>query len=278
MSTFNVAAVALVSSFAFSYFNDKTNGKKDQLLRDELKDRVSSQLQEQNQRVRELEIAQDQLKAKLIEQEQIEALIQKKIDENENERLIGEGKNKTLQLKLRGQSRQGQFGQRNPGFGTSGYSQEQESDVEKLQKELIQTREDMVQQLREMKEQNQELLAQLKSAFENKASEEKKEDSKASPENPYGNKLLNSSVQSEEAKEPEKLDYIEEELEEAEKEAIKDSLEKLIEKCKEEKVESNLPKIKIPMNQMLKNPKQKKASKRIYAKQGIFGQVFQKAS
>lgn len=138
----------------------------------------------------------------------------------------------------------------------------------------------MVQQLKEMKDQNEVLLTSLKNVMESKTSgEEKKDEGKPSGENKYGNQLLGQSEQSEEKKveEPDKVSHIEEELEEGEKEAIKSSLQTLVEKLKEEKMEGFFPKIRTPMQGIQKNPQPKKTSRRIYSKMGIVSGVFQKA-
>ena len=57
----NVASLAVVTSVGVTYLLDKFKDKKDETLRNELKDRLYSTLSENTNRLRQLEIRQDEL-------------------------------------------------------------------------------------------------------------------------------------------------------------------------------------------------------------------------
>lgn len=55
MGALNVASLAVVTSLGVTYFLDKFKDKKDEVIRNELKDRLYSTLQESNARLRSIE-------------------------------------------------------------------------------------------------------------------------------------------------------------------------------------------------------------------------------
>ena len=57
----NVASLAVVTSVGVTYLLDKFKDKKDDVLRNELKDRLYSSLQDNVTRLRSLEVKQDEL-------------------------------------------------------------------------------------------------------------------------------------------------------------------------------------------------------------------------
>ena len=59
MNAINVASLAVVTSVGVTYMLDKLKEKKDETLRQELKERLYTTLQDSNQRLRSLEIKQD---------------------------------------------------------------------------------------------------------------------------------------------------------------------------------------------------------------------------
>ena len=61
----NVASLAIVTSVGVTYLLDKFKDKKDESLRNELKDRLYSTLSENTSRLRQLEIKQDELVSQL---------------------------------------------------------------------------------------------------------------------------------------------------------------------------------------------------------------------
>jgi hypothetical protein len=94
-------------------------------------------------------------------------MIETKLEEHDNERLVGDSKNKALSLKLRGQGRQGQLGsmttqQRREGnnnvFGSFNYGEEEPSDYDKLKKEVEGMRTDMVSELKELKNSSRQMV------------------------------------------------------------------------------------------------------------------------
>ena len=59
MNAINVASLAVVTSVGVTYLLDKFKEKKDETLRQELKERLYTTLQDNNQRLRSLEMKQD---------------------------------------------------------------------------------------------------------------------------------------------------------------------------------------------------------------------------
>ena len=55
MQSFNVASVAVLSTFAVTYVLDKIKDRQEKNLREEIKDRVHSTLKESMDRIRSLE-------------------------------------------------------------------------------------------------------------------------------------------------------------------------------------------------------------------------------
>ena len=61
MNALNVASLAVVTSVGVTYLLDKFKDKKDEVLRNEMKDRLYTTLSENTKRLRDLEIKQDEL-------------------------------------------------------------------------------------------------------------------------------------------------------------------------------------------------------------------------
>ena len=72
--------MAIVSSVSVTYLLDTFKEKKDESLRNELKDRLYSTLSENTNRLRQLEIKQDQLEHKLVESTEVESMINKRFE------------------------------------------------------------------------------------------------------------------------------------------------------------------------------------------------------
>ena len=138
MNTLNVASLAIVTSVGVTYLLDKFKDKKDEVLRQELKERLYSTLQDSNQRLRGLETRQDTLEQRLVESEEVETIVAKKFEQFENSQTLNDVKNKTLNLKVRAQPNQ-------RGFYTGENSQP--SEIEQLKLEMVgemrQMREDL---------------------------------------------------------------------------------------------------------------------------------------
>ena len=75
-----MASLAIVSSVSVTYLLDTFKEKKDESLRNELKDRLYSTLSENTNRLRQLEIKQDQLEHKLVESTEVESIINKRFE------------------------------------------------------------------------------------------------------------------------------------------------------------------------------------------------------
>ena len=75
-----MASLAIVSSVSVTYLLDTFKEKKDESLRNELKDRLYSTLSENTNRLRQLEIKQDQLEHKLVESTEVESMINKRFE------------------------------------------------------------------------------------------------------------------------------------------------------------------------------------------------------
>ena len=138
MNAINVASLAVVTSVGVTYMLDKFKEKKDETLRQELKERLYTTLQDSNQRLRSLEIKQDTIEQKLVESDAVEELVQKRFEQFESGLAVNEVKNKTLNLKVRAQPNQ-------KGFYTGDNSQPSEIEQMKLEmvKEMRQMREDL---------------------------------------------------------------------------------------------------------------------------------------
>ena len=99
----NVASLAIVSSVSVTYLLDTFKEKRDESLRNELKDRLYSTLSENTNRLRQLEIKQDQLEHKLVEPTEVESIINKRFEQYENGLTAQDVRNKTINLKVRAQ-------------------------------------------------------------------------------------------------------------------------------------------------------------------------------
>ena len=75
-----MASLAIVSSVSVTYLLDTFKEKKDESLRNELKDRLYSTLSENTNRLRQLEIKQDELEHKLVEPTEVESIINKRFE------------------------------------------------------------------------------------------------------------------------------------------------------------------------------------------------------
>lgn len=75
-----MASLAIVTSVGVTYLLDKFKDKKDESLRNELKDRLYSTLSENTSRLRQLEIKQDELEQKLVEHTEVEEVVNKRFE------------------------------------------------------------------------------------------------------------------------------------------------------------------------------------------------------
>ena len=75
MNALNVASLAVVTSVGVTYMLDKFKDKKDETLRQELKERLYTTLQDNNQRIRSLEMKQDTLEQRIVESEAVEEIV-----------------------------------------------------------------------------------------------------------------------------------------------------------------------------------------------------------
>jgi len=105
-----VASLAVVTSVGVTYLLDKFKDKKDDALRNELKDRLYSTLTENTSRLRQLEIKQDELEQKLVEHTEVESIVNKRFEQYENGLTTQDVKNKTINLKVRAQPNQTRSG------------------------------------------------------------------------------------------------------------------------------------------------------------------------
>ena len=74
-----VASVSIVSSLGLTYLLDKYKDKQDKNLRDELKDRVNSTLDDTKSKITDLEQQQNRLGALILDKDRIEAMLDQKI-------------------------------------------------------------------------------------------------------------------------------------------------------------------------------------------------------
>lgn len=101
MQSVNVASIAVLTTLGVSYVLDKIKDKQDKNLREELKDRVESNLKDSVTRIRALETEQDGLKNQMMTREQVDKLVAERLEQMENGRVVGDAKNRALNLKLR---------------------------------------------------------------------------------------------------------------------------------------------------------------------------------
>ena len=103
MNALNIASISIVTSVGVTYLLDNFKEKKDEVIRQEMKERLYTTLQDSNSRLRELENKQDNMEHKYLEAEEIESVVTKRIEQFENGLTLTDYKNKTLNLKLRAQ-------------------------------------------------------------------------------------------------------------------------------------------------------------------------------
>jgi vacuolar-type H+-ATPase subunit E/Vma4 len=101
MQTVNVASIAILSTVAVSYVLDKIKDRHERNLREEIKDRMESTLREANSRIRSLESEADAQKANAVSRETVEKIVGERIEQYESGRVVGDSKNRALNLKLR---------------------------------------------------------------------------------------------------------------------------------------------------------------------------------
>ena len=106
MNALNIASISIVTSVGVTYLLDNFKDKKDEVLRQELKERLYTTLQDSNNRLRDLEHRQDSMEHKYLETEEIETVVAKRFEQFENGLTLTDYKNKTLNLKLRAQPNQ----------------------------------------------------------------------------------------------------------------------------------------------------------------------------
>lgn len=80
MTAINVASLAVVTSMGVNYLLDNFRDKKETMLREEVKDRAYSTMKESHERLRSLETKYDQMNAKLVEADEVETIVQKRLE------------------------------------------------------------------------------------------------------------------------------------------------------------------------------------------------------
>lgn len=96
-----VASISIISSLGLTYLLDKYKDKQDKNLREEIKDRVSSTLDDLRKKINDLETSQNQLRAQLVTKDQIESIIDEKIKKITDKAHVNEVTQKALNLKVR---------------------------------------------------------------------------------------------------------------------------------------------------------------------------------
>ena len=80
MNALNIASISIVTSVGVTYLLDNFKDKKDEVIRQEMKERLYTTLQDSNSRLRELENKQDNMEHKYLEAEEIESVVNKRIE------------------------------------------------------------------------------------------------------------------------------------------------------------------------------------------------------
>ena len=80
MNALNIASISIVTSVGVTYLLDNFKDKKDEVIRQEMKERLYTTLQDSNSRLRELENKQDNMEHKYLEAEEIESVVTKRIE------------------------------------------------------------------------------------------------------------------------------------------------------------------------------------------------------
>ena len=80
MNALNIASISIVTSVGVTYLLDNFKDKKDEVIRQEMKERLYTTLQDSNSRLRELENKQDNMEHKYLEVEEIESVVTKRIE------------------------------------------------------------------------------------------------------------------------------------------------------------------------------------------------------
>ena len=80
MNALNIASISIVTSVGVTYLLDNFKDKKDEVIRQEMKERLYTTLQDSNSRLWELENKQDNMEHKYLEAEEIESVVTKRIE------------------------------------------------------------------------------------------------------------------------------------------------------------------------------------------------------
>ncbi|CDW74205.1 alpha-methylacyl-racemase [Stylonychia lemnae] len=153
MQVANIASVAILSSMAFSYVLDKVKDRQEKNLREEIKDRVESTLRENHERIRALEIENNTIKSELVNKNQVDQILNEKLEQMENGKLMGDVKTRALNLKLRANqvSNHSQIHQQ-PRRGQSSLLGDDQAEKDPLKEDIENLKIEMVRELRDLKQ------------------------------------------------------------------------------------------------------------------------------
>lgn len=151
MSAVNVASIAIISTIGVNYFLDKVRDRQEKNMREEIKDRIESTLKESLERIRSLEQEADSFKHQLVSREQVDRLVNDKLEDLQNGKAIGDAKNRALNLKLRAnQASHPSQAHQHPKRTHSMFQEEPDKDP--VKEELDQIKLEMVRELRDIKQ------------------------------------------------------------------------------------------------------------------------------
>eukprot|EP00347_Sterkiella_histriomuscorum_P006130 403353953 len=176
LQTINVASIAVLSTLGVTYVLDKIKDRQEKNLREEMKDRMEATLKESTERIRALELQNDQLQNQLVNREQIEKLVNDKLEQLENGKIVGDAKSRALTLKVRANqaSNPSQISGHNMKRGMSMYNPNDESknliegkdplkdDMDSLKTELISELKEIKKTISDSTQHNQSLLTEIK--------------------------------------------------------------------------------------------------------------------
>ena len=95
------ASIAIISSLGLTYLLDSYKDRSDKNLRDELKDRVQSSLNDTSAKLDQLIDRQRDLEQKMVTREHVESIVKTRIEELQAKMELEEVNKKALRLKVR---------------------------------------------------------------------------------------------------------------------------------------------------------------------------------
>ena len=131
---------------------DKFKEKKDDVLRQDLRDRLYTTLHDSSIRLRNLEDRNDEVESKIVMKQEVEEIIEKRFEQFGNGLTLTDVRNKMLNLKVKAQPNQ-------KGFNNG--EMKQVTEMESLKLEMVKEMKRMREDLKSALDSNQECITEL---------------------------------------------------------------------------------------------------------------------